>query len=168
MGEHPITKRDQVMEKRKEKSTKRPSLGDVKHPKKIAFLKSLEAEGGSITAAAKAAEIARSTVYNWIEKDRTFAELYDQQLEKSTKALEAEAIRRAMKGFEEPVFYQGKQVSTIRKYSDNLLMFLLKRRDPAYRDNFVQNVGIWGADGNVNVQFNIPRPDKGNKQDNPE
>ena len=40
--------------------------------------------------------------------------------------LEDEARRRAVDGVDEPVFQQGKQVGTIRKHSDTLLIFLLK------------------------------------------
>ena len=44
-------------------------------------------------------------------------------------------MRRALEGGEEPVFYQGKIVGSVRKYSDTLLMFMLKARRPErYRD----------------------------------
>jgi hypothetical protein len=43
--------------------------------------------------------------------------------------LEDEAIRRAVKGVEKPVFYKDKQIGTEIKYSDSLLMFLLKSFD---------------------------------------
>lgn len=50
-------------------------------------------------------------------------------------ALEDEAVRRAYVGVEEPLFYQGKQCGTVRKYSDTLLIFLLKGAKPAkYRE----------------------------------
>jgi hypothetical protein len=36
----------------------------------------------------------------------------------------------------EPVFHQGQEVGQVRKYSDTLLIFLLKGRKPdTYRDN---------------------------------
>ena len=44
--------------------------------------------------------------------------------------LEAEARRRAVQGVRQPVFHQGKVVGHIRKYSDLLLIFLLKHRRP--------------------------------------
>jgi hypothetical protein len=40
--------------------------------------------------------------------------------------LEAEARRRAVQGWDEPVFHQGRKVGTIRKYSDRMLEILLK------------------------------------------
>ena len=52
------------------------------------------------------------------------------------EALEDEATRRAAEGVDEPVFHQGAQVGTIRKYSDTLAIFLLKGAMPEkYRDN---------------------------------
>ncbi len=43
--------------------------------------------------------------------------------------------RRAFEGVEEPVFHQGKQCGTIRRYSDTLTIFLLKAHRPAkYRE----------------------------------
>lgn len=52
------------------------------------------------------------------------------------EALKDEAYRRAHAGVSEPVFYQGRQVATIQKYSDTLLMFLIKQGDPSYRDSY--------------------------------
>ena len=61
--------------------------------------------------------------------------------------LEAEARRRAAIGVDEPVFYKGKVVGHIRKYSDNLLMFLLKAHWPEkFRDNYgVEHSGPSGG-----------------------
>jgi hypothetical protein len=53
----------------------------------------------------------------------------------ATEILEKEAWRRAREGHAEPVFQHGKQVGTIQRYSDQLLMFLLRARAPErYRD----------------------------------
>ena len=45
-------------------------------------------------------------------------------------ALEDEAIRRAREGVVEPVFQAGLHCGNVRKYSDLLLIFLLKSRRP--------------------------------------
>lgn len=44
--------------------------------------------------------------------------------------LEAEARRRGVEGVEEPILFQSKVVTTVRKYSDVLLIFLLKGLRP--------------------------------------
>lgn len=52
-------------------------------------------------------------------------------------SLEAEARRRAMDGVDEPVYHKGEVVGHVRKYSDTLLIFLLKAHRPhKYRDNY--------------------------------
>ena len=44
--------------------------------------------------------------------------------------LEDEAIRRAREGVDEPVFYKGEHCGNVRRYSDTLLIFMLKARKP--------------------------------------
>jgi len=98
------------------------------------FLKSY-ALYGNITRAAKAAGIGRVTVYHWQEHDPEFALAMRQADLQATEVLEQEAWRRARDGTAEPVFQHGKEVGTIQRYSDALLMFLLRARAPErYRD----------------------------------
>lgn len=107
---------------------------------RVAFLTHL-ADGGHVRASAKAAGVARSTVYDERERNPAFAAAWVDALEESTEQLEREAIRRAAEGVEEPVFYLGKKVATVRKYSDTLLIFLLKGRRPTvYRDHMTHEV----------------------------
>jgi hypothetical protein len=50
--------------------------------------------------------------------------------------MEDEAMRRAVDGWDEPVYQKGEQVGVVRKYSDSLLALLLRGRRPdVYRDN---------------------------------
>lgn len=93
------------------------------------FLEALAA-GATVVDAAKAARVSKSTLYEWKRGDKDFATDWDLCFECGTDALEAEAQRRAMNGVEKPVFHQGMQCGTVREYSDTLLMFLLKARNP--------------------------------------
>jgi hypothetical protein len=98
------------------------------------------AEFGNVSTAAKLAGIDRTTVYFWQEIDDEFAEGFRQADLKATEVLEAEARRRAVEGVtsETPVRGRnGELLDTIveTKYSDTLLIFLLKARSPEkYRD----------------------------------
>lgn len=87
-------------------------------------------EGGSVKLAAGKAKIGRRTAYEWREKDAAFAAAWDEAVEAGTDALEDEALRRARDGVDEPVSYQGEQCGLVRKYSDTLLIFMLKARRP--------------------------------------
>jgi hypothetical protein len=86
---------------------------------------------GNVTAACELAGISRrQVVYEWREHDETFLNAFQEAGLEATDRLEEEARRRAHDGFEEPVFQGGKQVGTIRRYSDTLLVTLLKARAP--------------------------------------
>lgn len=94
-----------------------------------AFLESL-ALHGNVTQAAHHAGLGRWKVYELRKQDAEFAREWEEALRESEDRLEAEAVRRAVDGVEEPYFYQGEQRGASRKYSDQLLMFLLKSRRP--------------------------------------
>jgi hypothetical protein len=81
---------------------------------------------GNITDACEQMGIERSTAYRLRAEDEAFAAEWDTALESAADRLEAEAWRRAVDGVEEPVFQQKEMIGTIRKYSDTLLVTLLK------------------------------------------
>ena len=67
-------------------------------------------------------------------RSEDFAAQWDEALGEGIDLLEAEARRRAVTGIDKPVYYKGKVVGSITKYSDKLLMFLFKAHDPKFRD----------------------------------
>jgi hypothetical protein len=125
-----------------------------------AFLRWLRTKG-NVTAACDKAKIDRTWVYEVREQDADFAAAWDEALEEATERLEMEARRRAHDGVLEPVFHAGVKVGAIRKYSDTLLIFLLKAHAPAkYRDN--SRIEHTGKDGGpietkTNVSVEIAR-----------
>lgn len=130
----------------------------LRNEKQIKFLEEIILTGGSIRKSAERAGISTSSHYDWLAKQDEYRTAFKEAYEKSIKVLEAEAIRRAT-GYEKPIVYKGEITGHVREHSDLLLMFLLKQRDPSYRDNFTQQLGIWGnSKDKVNVIFNIPRP----------
>jgi len=106
--------------------------------KKAEFL-DLLAETGNVSAAAKACNLPRRTVYFCRSTDPAFAAAWDESLEIGLDALEDEAIRRARDGVEQPVFYGGLRCGSVRKYSDLLLIFLLNSRRPRRYGGAVQH-----------------------------
>lgn len=90
----------------------------------------------NVSRAALSIGVAREHLYRLREADPEFKVLWDSAVERGTDALEDEATRRGVAGYDEPVFYQGKKTGTVRKYSDTLLIVQLKARRPAkYREN---------------------------------
>jgi hypothetical protein len=118
---------------------------------------------GILGEAARLAKVGRRSHYVWME-DPNYQRQFESAREEACDLLEAEARRRAVDGVEEPVIYQGelcyakkwnrktqkfeptKKPLTIRKYSDFLLMFLLKALKPEiYRDNWKGEIKIEGT-----------------------
>jgi hypothetical protein len=100
------------------------------------FLKAL-ADTGSVTAAVAVAGTSRTRCYELRKGDQVFAAAWDEAEEVAADRLEDEARRRAVEGVPEPLVSAGKLVRdddgqpiSIRRYSDNLLLALLKAHRP--------------------------------------
>ena len=106
---------------------------------------SILSQGSSVTAAAEQSGIGRRTVYDWKANDPEFAAAFEDAWQRGIAVLEDEAVRRAYTGTERAVYQKGVQVGTVRDYSDSLLIFLLKSRDPRFRDK--ATVEMTGAGG---------------------
>ena len=48
--------------------------------------------------------------------------LCDEAIQSCVERMEAEADRRGVDGYDDPIFFEGQQVGTVRRYSDQLLM----------------------------------------------
>lgn len=93
---------------------------------------------GMVTAACRETGVGRRTVYN-ARVDEEFAAAWDEVEHETTDAMEREAFRRAVEGTTEPVVSAGKHVTDVQKYSDTLLIFMLKSRRP---EKFRENVKV--------------------------
>jgi hypothetical protein len=60
-----------------------------------------------------------------------FSESIDLALELFNAKLEEAAVERAVEGVDEPVFYQGEECGYKKKYSDDLLKFLMTANNPS-------------------------------------
>jgi hypothetical protein len=114
------------------------------------FLKAL-AETGIVSAAVEIAGTSRTRVYELRKRNPGFAAGWEDAEERAADALEAEAWRRAVDGVQEPLVSGGKLVRdddgqpiAIRRYSDALMIALLKARRPGrFKDRaVVEHVAI--------------------------
>ena len=109
---------------------------------KARFLEVLRATC-NVSEAARAIGMARQGLYEARKREAEFARLWDEAVEEAVDCLEREAWRRAVEGFEEPVFYQGAQVGVVKKYSDRMLELLLKGHLPEkYKDRHEVTGGL--------------------------
>lgn len=132
-------------------------------PKKLAqFLDELAASG-NVLHTAEMLNLDRRALYRLRKEDAEFAAAWDEAMEQAADALEVEARRRALEGWDEPVFYQGEQTGLIRKFSDTLLIFLLKGARPEkYRDRQqLEHVGKGGEALPAAAVVNVYIPDNG-------
>jgi hypothetical protein len=95
------------------------------------------AQTGNVSASCRDAGVPRRNVYNWQEHDDAFAHAFRDAEIQAVDALETEARRRAC-GYDTTVVDQRGGEHTVTKYSDVLLIFLLKGARPEkYRDQVV-------------------------------
>lgn len=120
--------------------------------KREKFLAEL-AKSCNVSASCRVAGIGRQTAYDWREKDEAFALAWDGAEQEAVDRLEQEAWRRAVDGFEEPVFHQGEEVARVRKYSDKLIEILLKGHRP---ERFVDRIKAEHT-GTIPVTFQFIR-----------
>ena len=101
-------------------------MDTIRTPEKRAEFLSALSSTGNVSEACRLTGVARNSMYLWKQSDPAFAEEWAKHLAAGAELLEDEAIRRAREGWDEPVYYQGEVCGTVRKYSDTLLIFLLK------------------------------------------
>jgi hypothetical protein len=104
-----------------------------------------------VSSACRLVHVGRTTVYD-ARIDEEFARAWDEIEAETTDAMEREAYRRGVLGVSEPVVSGGKLLGEVQKYSDTLLIFMLKARKPTvYRDNVkVEHTGPNG--GPIQIQ----------------
>lgn len=124
----------------------RPTIATPK--RRMRFLATL-AECGNVSRAALASGMSRDAVYDLRQRDADFAASWTDALEQASDRLEQEAWRRAHDGVEEPltcakglIYDELGNPVVVRKYSDTLLIFLLKGARP---EKYRENVKISGS-----------------------
>lgn len=109
-------------------------VADVKPAWMAVFIEALML-GHSVQSAVGLCGQTINHVYARRKTDGEFDLMWKEAVNIGTEALEAEAARRAYHGTLEPVFHKGEVAGHVRKYSDVLMIFLLKARKPeVYRD----------------------------------
>jgi hypothetical protein len=92
------------------------------------FLRRL-ALSGSVAEAAAQAGITTRTVRRWRSVNAAFARRYEEALSQRLEILEDLAMRRALGADRRPVFHRGRQVASVERHNDMMLMRLLARFD---------------------------------------
>jgi hypothetical protein len=116
---------------------------------KVKFIEAF-ADTGNVSAAAQLAGGGRRTHYDWLPEDPAESAAYAEAGEDAAAGLEIHPRRPAVDGVTQPVFHQGIEIATLQKYSDTLLIFLLKGARPEkYAEHHVH--GGKGKGGAIKV-----------------
>jgi ribose 1,5-bisphosphokinase PhnN len=99
-------------------------------PRKRAFLHAL-ARTGCVRDACRQARISSTSAYRHRRRDAGFAAAWERALTEALPVLEAAAFERAVEGVWEPVVSGGKVAVYKKRYSDAILVTLLRRADAA-------------------------------------
>lgn len=163
---------------------RRAARATLKKSWKPSFIAAL-AGGATVSDAAAECLVDRATVYRHLKTDKEFAAAFVDAEKQSADALEREARRRATQGVDKvklfmgqpvyvPVDKDGKMVSPNdsayvqsiplieRDYSDTLLIFLMKARNPQVFGDKVHHTsdGSFAEDQVVLVHSAPPAPAK--------
>lgn len=91
---------------------------------------------GQLQRAARECGIAPSTVRTHLQDDIDFRNAVDEAYGDFKELVEAEVMRRAIMGWDEPVYQQGVLAGSVRKYDSRLLELLAKRHIPEFKEKF--------------------------------
>lgn len=133
---------------------------EISNPHMRAYLAAYALTGKLMVAAELSGVTARTTL-NWRnnDEDEAFQAAFASARALAGDILEAEIMRRAVEGIDEPVYQQGRLVGFVRRYSDRLLEMAAKGAFPEkYRERFEH----MGKDGAPLFAAGFPVPDCGN------
>jgi len=126
------------MKKQKQTQSKSPQTARVRKPQKQRavpgswqrkFLDALTFRP-VVQYACDRAGIDDSTAYVARHREPEFAAAWDKALDAGIQHAEAECWRRAKDGTLRPVYQQGRRVGSVREFSDQLAMFMLRAHRP--------------------------------------
>jgi hypothetical protein len=106
-----------------------------------AYLRGFETNG-TLTAGCRVAHVSPVTVYAWREHDDEFAQRENAARSGLADRLEAEAVRRAYRGWDRPIYQRGELVGYEHVYSDQLLNLMLKALRP---EKFRERIDVSGS-----------------------
>lgn len=107
---------------------------------KTLFIESLKVDP-NVSAACDTALISRVTAYQWREKDISFADAWEEAIDRSKDVARSSIYQRGILGWDEPVVAQGRVALDendnrllVHKWSDSLAALYAKANLPEYKE----------------------------------
>jgi hypothetical protein len=117
-----------------------------------ALVRALQTNCGDMYDACRQACVSPVFVKAWVKDDQDVAEQLAEAERVGALQIESEAIRRAVRGHDEPVYFKGAEVGSRKVYSDGLMQTLLKGR---LRERYGADGEGGGITVNGQAQINI-------------
>jgi hypothetical protein len=118
------------------------------------------ADSCNLRKACREAKVSKSTHYRWLKQFPTkdfpagYAAFFEEHRKRAGDLLEDFAVERATTGWNEPVYYQGEVCGRVRRFSDGLLMQLLRGLKPeVYGVNRQEISGPQGAPVQARIEI---------------
>lgn len=112
----------------------------------------------NIMCAARLAKINPCTHYEWLRTSPKYKAAFEKYREKAGWYIEASAIDRAVEGWLEPVYYQGSQCGSVRRYDGGLTQFLLRGLMPEKYGQKTEITGPAGTPMQAEIKVTFVRP----------
>lgn len=119
--------------------------GSFDRAAQAAFLERCIIYGPRLAENAYAVGVCPFTERQHRKNDPEYREAFEAMQDIWRGRVEAEVVRRGMVGWDEPVFFAGREVGTIRRFSDPCLLALMKRYDPSYREGAQVELNVGAA-----------------------
>ena len=103
------------------------------NPRQQAFLTAFQ-KCGTVKQSAEVAGIDKTTHYNWLASEWRYRALFEQIKYTVGDMLEATALEHALEGTFKPIVHQGMITDSYQEFDHVLLMKLLGRFKPEYRE----------------------------------
>jgi len=122
------------------------AFADITDRRQRAFLAAY-VMGKGLRAAQRLSGVSRASHYEWLEKDALYRDRFQRARTMLADEGEEEAYRRAFSGYDTPVHYHGKIVSSCKSYSDALAIFLLRGMKPEVYGRRAEDLHFGGPTG---------------------
>jgi hypothetical protein len=86
----------------------------------------LYGETCNLVEAAKKAGLCRASHYRWLKQNEAYREAFKRTQQLAREVLESELVKRATKGWTEPIYYQGQRCGSVRRFDGATGMALLR------------------------------------------
>ena len=136
----------------RKKRVKSDSIRALTHADQQAKFLAAFSEHANVSLAAKAVGMDRTKHYDWLAADPEYVQRFKRAYKAACDAVDAEIRRRGVLGYQEPVFFQGRECGQITKFDSTLLIFFAKGMMPdKYKDNCKADINLTGQ---VDVDIN--------------